>query len=639
MFNRALTDRANHRALPYEDLGVCSAKNTTYGPGQFNKRDDDMRKSPSYLVSTIFAAGLVLAACGGGGGDSTVAPIAPVGGGGGGSGGSGGGTGGGATGNSSPPAASSTVLSDSDDASRFLARATFGGSKTEIASVTGSDAADWISREFSKPVSLTMPALLAQPRSSSGSLPNNSVDRLYWDHMVTSNDQLRQRMAFALSQILVYSDNANDNQITRSQYQDVLIRNAFGNYRDLLEEVTYSPAMGRFLTYLDNRKGDPRTGRMPDENYAREILQLFTIGIVELNMDGTPRLDAQGQQIETYNNDDVIGLARVFTGLRLARDGNGQIRSDSEIVPMQMFDDRHSELEKIFLGTTIPAGTLGDESIRQALDTIFQHPNVAPFLSRQLIQRFTHSSPSPEYVERVSTAFESGSFTSLGGQQFGNGQRGDLQATLAAVLLEPTLYSDPTGSETIAFGKVREPILRFAHWARAFNVSGVNASNEHVLKDTRSSNNSLGQQAFKSPSVFNFYRPGYIAPGTQAGAQNITVPEFQIVNDSSSVGLLNFMTDFAFERTRKVDRNLATYSPNYSEELTMVDDPQRLVDHLDDLLTGGRMSDTEKADIVDIVRNLENRTGNAEQTAEDHDRIVQTAVTLVLNSPSYAVTW
>ncbi|NQY97755.1 MAG: DUF1800 domain-containing protein [Henriciella sp.] len=612
-----------------------------------------MRKSANYLVSIVFAAGLVLAACGGGGGGSSVPPTAPPVSGGGssgsgtggtGSGGSGSGTGGGSSGGGTtgtgaiPPAASSNVIADAADASRFLARASFGGSKPEIASLTGTDAANWVANEFAKPVTLTMPTLLAQPRTSSGELEGKVINALYWDHMIGSNDQLRQRMAFALSQILVYSDVNDPDQIVRAHYQDTLIQNAFGNYRDVLEAVTYTAAMGNYLTYRGNRRGDPNTGRMPDENYAREIMQLFSIGVVELNMDGTPRLDAQGQQIETYTNDDVIGLAKVFTGLDFAQSGGGAT-SDARIRPMEMIEDRHSPLEKQFLGTTIPAGTRGNESIRRALDTIFAHPNVAPFISRQLIQRFTHSDPSTAYVQSVATAFENGRFVSLGGQQFGTGQRGDLQATLAAILLEPTLFSDPTSNTDFAFGKVREPILRFTHWARAFNVQGLNAKNENDLRDTRSNALSLGQQAYRAPSVFNFYRPGYVAPGTIAGDRGITVPEFQTVNASSAVGIMNFLTDFVFDRASQVDNSIQTYDPDYSTEINLADTPQALVDHLDDLLTGGRMSDVEKTDIVDIIGSLEIRTDTPQNTAADREDVVRAAVALILNSPSYAVTW
>jgi len=576
-------------------------------------------------AAAILAASLMIAACGGGGGDSSVPPGTPI---------AGGGSGSGGGGSSSAPA---SEIDSQLEAARFLARATFGGSKSDIASLNGRDAADWLASEFSKSMTLTLPTLAAQPRDSEGRLQSNIVDTLYWDHMIGSNDQVRQRMAFALSQIVVYSDAADNDQLMRAYYQDIMIRNAFGNFRDLLEEVTYSPAMGEWLTYRGNRKGDERSGRMPDENYAREILQLFSIGLIELNMDGSPKLDAQGQQVETYSNDDIEGLARVFTGLSWAGDEFNDRPQDGVIRQMVMFPEQHSELDKVFLGTTIPAGTGGDESIRIALDTIFEHPNVAPFISRLLIQRFTQSDPSPAYIENVARAFEAGRFTAQGGRSFGTGQRGDLRATLAAVLLEPTTFEEPAAGATITTGKVREPILRFTHWARAFDVSGLNAYNERRLADTRSSDSSLGQQAFSSPSVFNFYRPGYIAPGTNAGDQNITVPEFQIVNESSSVGYLNFMTDFAFDRASQRDRDIDTYTPDYSDELALVDDPTALVDHLDDLLTGGRMSDIEKADIVDIISTIEIRTNSAENTADDQEDVVQAAVTLVLNSPSFAV--
>ena len=585
----------------------------------------------SRRVSAMSIAGLFAAACGGGGGGDGGASVPPA------SGGSGGGASGGGT--TTPPADPVSKIDDGIEASRFLAQASFGGSKADIAGLTGDDAADWIAAEYSKSASLTVPALLALPRNANGDLPSRRINTLYWDHIIGADDQLRQRMAFALSQILVFSDAANSDQPMRAYYQDILIRNAFGNYRDLLEEVTYSPAMGEWLTYRGNRKGDPSRGRMPDENYAREILQLFTIGLVELNLDGTVKTDGQGQQIETYTNEDIEGLARVFTGLSWAGGEFFKRPQDGYILRMEMYANQHSELEKTFLGTTIPPGTPGEESIDIALDTIFNHPNVAPFLSRQLIQRFTQSDPSPAYIERVSRAFEAGAFTAPNGRQFGNGQRGDLQATLAAVLLDESVFAEPGNGATIVAGKVREPILRFTHWARAFDVSGLDAYNERRLLDTRSTDDSLGQQAFRSPSVFNFYRPGYIAPGTNTGSQNITAPEFQIVNESSSVGYLNFMTDFAFDRGSQRDRDIDTFKPDYTDELALVGDPTALVDNLDDLLTGGRMSDAEKADIVVFISSVEFRSFIADITAADHEDLVQTAVTLVVNSPSYAVTW
>ncbi|MEO0606637.1 MAG: DUF1800 domain-containing protein [Pseudomonadota bacterium] len=587
-----------------------------------------MRAISKNGMAATLAACLLLASCGGGGGDSSVPPAGAT-----------GGTGGGTTTSGGTPQTSVSVVESETEAVQFLTLATFGGSKSDISSLTGQDASEWLAGEFSKRASYTLPTLAAQPRDTNARIENDRVDELYWDHIITANDQVRQRMAFALSQIVVYSDSADNDQLMRAYYQDILIRNAFGNFRDLLREVTYSPAMAEWLTYLRNRKGDENTGRMPDENYAREVLQLFSIGLIELNMDGTPRLDGQGQQIETYTNDDIIGLARVFTGLSYAGDDFWDTPDDGDIQQLQMYPDQHSPLEKTFLGTTIPAGTPGIESIDTALDTIFAHPNVAPFISRQLIQRFTQSNPSPAYIQSVATAFETGSFAASNGRQFGTGVRGDLQATLAAVLLEPSLFDDTPANGTITSGKVREPILRFAHWARAFNISNVDAGNERDLDDTRSSDDGLGQQPFSSPSVFNFYRPGFIAPGTNSGNADLTVPEFQISNEGSAVGYLNFMTDFAFDRSPKRDSSYDTYDPDYSEELALASDPTALVDHLDDLLTAGRMSDEEKADIVDIISTVQIRTNSPENTAADEEDLVQTAIALVLNSPSYAVVW
>ncbi|MEL7285606.1 MAG: DUF1800 family protein, partial [Pseudomonadota bacterium] len=547
--------------------------------------------------------------------------------------GSGGGSGGAV---SSDPA---SKIDTEVQASRFLSRSTFGGSKSDIADLIGSDAAAWVASEFAKPATLTLPTLSQYPLDNLGRPPRDTVDTLYWDHIISSDDQLRQRMAFALSQIIVYSDAGRINQLMRAYWQDILIRNAFGNFRDLLEEVTYSPAMGTWLTYASNRKSDERTGRMPDENYAREIMQLFSIGLVELNMDGTPKLDGSGRQIETYSNEDIEGLARVFTGLGYAS-GSFFAPSDGDLTQqMVMYPEYHSEAEKTFLGTTIPAGTSGEESIDLAIDTIFNHPNVAPFISRLLIQRFTQSDPAPQYVENVATAFETGRFVAEGGQEFGTGVRGDLEATLAAILLDPTMFEEPDAGATITSGKVREPILRFTHWARAFNVSGLDASNEQRLGDTKRTDVALGQQAFSSPSVFNFYRPGYVAPGTITGDQGMTIPEFQLVNESSIIGYMNFMTDFAFDIPSEYDRDNRTYTPDYSEELALVDDPEALVEHLDDLLTNGQMADAEKADIIDIISTIDIRESDPERNAADREEVVQAAVALFLISPAYAVTW
>ena len=533
-----------------------------------------------------------------------------------------------------PPSSSSgtTFLDSPDEVARFLTQATFGADLEQITGMVGTDAIDFVSSEFSRPCTDFLTPVL-NLRSGDNNIPGTPFSDFYWDALMTADDALCQRMVFALSQLLVVSDlNIGGNDDFRiANFQNILSQNAFGNYRELLEEVTYSPAMADFLTYLRNRRGDPETGRMPDENYARELLQLFTIGVVELNMDGTARLDTSGQQIETFNNDDIIGLARVFTGLSFDGDSFFDASNiDRDFSPLIVFPEEQSELEKEFLTASIPAGTGGEESITLALDEIFAHPNVPPFIARQLIQRFTASDPSPAYVERVAISFANGTFTAQDGTVFGDGRRGDLKATLAAILLDESVHG---AQENLAAtdGKIREPILKFVQWARAFNVTDVNAGEEFRLTDTSSQSEGLAQHPFRSPSVFNFYRPGFVAPGTESSASNLVTPEFQIVNASSSLGYANFMTDFILDQTG--GENFAPrYTPDYSTEIDLADDPEALVAHLNLLLTANTMTDLEVSAVEEAVSAL--TVSDAER---DLQQRVEVAVLLVMSGPSFAV--
>lgn len=528
-----------------------------------------------------------------------------------------------------PPQKVSTELETSTEAARFMMQASFGASLEDLDGMVGGHADTWVANELRKPRTDYLQSVLAAVAADAPKQYRLTSDNA-WQAMMTSDDVLRQRMVFALSQILVVSDREfGDGPIPVAYYQDILSQHAFGNYRDLLQDITYSPTMARYLTYLRNQKGDPKTGRMPDENYARELLQLFTIGLVELNMDGTPKTNGQ-VEIETFDNDDIIGLARVFTGLSYKGEKFWDRDDDAQYQPLQMFEDRHSTLEKTFLGTTIPENTPGNETITQALDAIFEHPNVAPFVSRQLIQRFTSSDPAPAYVRRVAQAFETGRYISPNDVEFGTGQRGDLSATIAAILLDESVHGDTedTGNRV---GKVREPILKYVQWVHNFDVSAANATDEWRLGDTSNPADRLNQHPFRSPSVFNFYRPGYVAPGTRSGEAGLTTPEYQIVNEGAALGYINFMTDFAFDRTNAGEGDSDHFLPDYSSELALVNDPVALVDHLDLLMTAGQMSDAEKTAIADTVETLE--------ITRESDEIkrVYIAVTLVASSPSYAV--
>ncbi|MBF7073659.1 DUF1800 domain-containing protein [Glaciecola sp. MH2013] len=538
------------------------------------------------------------------------------------------------------PEESPTIMHDFASAQRFLSFAGFGGSTEQIQELVGTDAADWVEEQLAIPYNAYLPRVIPKLRVTDNPERRwsfTSTQRyhleFFWDAAITGDDMLRQRMLFALSQIFV-ANVANQRVAQRETYYlDMIGQNAFGNYRDLLQDITYTPLMGSYLTYLGNRRGDPETGRLPDENYAREILQLFSIGLVELEMTGELKL-AGGEAIETYDNDDIVNLARVFTGLDFDPAEQG---TAAHYKPMVMRENRHSQLEKNFLGTVIPANTPGTETIDLALDAIFEHPNVAPFISRQLIQRFTSSHPSPEYVERVANAFESGQFTAFGDKVFGSGQRGDFSATVAAILLEPSLFTpkeEISDEQLLTAGKIREPVLRFLHWARAFELENVNSSAEVWLRfyiDRASEG--LGQRPFAAPSVFNFYRPGYVAAGTESGEMNLTTPEFQLVNSGTAIGYANFMTNYILDTTPTAG-NVDAYTPNYTRQLALADDPAALAEHLSMLLTGGRMTESSKTAIENAVSSISILSASA-----DADRLtrVRVAIIMAVNDPSFTV--
>lgn len=525
-------------------------------------------------------------------------------------------------------------IKDAKAASRFLVQSTFGPTQDEIDALQKSTLSQWMVDQFNVTPTLHLSRLTAQQKAGI-KLKAHVASDSFWASAITGPDQLRQRMAFALSQILVASDdNSSDlraQPLAMAYYMDLLTEGAFGNYRDLLEDITYSPAMALYLTYMRNEKADPASGRLPDENYAREIMQLFTIGLVELNIDGTPKAGTP----ETYTNDDVVGLAKVFTGLA---EKGGYRRSDADpdgfYAPLQIYPQYHSTDAKSFLGTTIPAGTGAAESIKIALDTLFAHSNVAPFISRQLIQRFVTSDPSPAYVARVAKTFNSGSYTLPDGRRVGDGRRGDLTATLAAILLDGAARQ-PSDRVASNFGKLREPVLRFTHWARAFNVKNARAGEKIVLRNT-SSKLHLAQHPFRAPSVFNFYRPGYIAVGMEKTSTSLNAPEFQIVNESSIVGYINFMASFVRDRTSNINGASGdAFKPNYSKELALADNATELVERIDLLLTYGQMGPVEKQRIIKILDEMPIR--DSDKAAEDRELRVHMAVQLAVTSAAYSI--
>lgn len=532
-----------------------------------------------------------------------------------------------------PPSipAPGNVTTSSEQASRFLTQATFGPSQADIDRLSNIGYSAWLQAEFAKPQeSLLQQVLLAE--SAGEEVGADQLSEAFWTRAILSDDQLRQRVGFALSQIMVASYNDSqllDRPIAMANYMDIMAAGAFGNFRQTLENVTYSPAMAIYLTYLKNQKADADREVVPDENYAREVMQLFTIGLLELEPNGQVRLDSSGNPIEIYDNTDVTELAKVFTGLSWAARSNffGEPDSiESEYLPLQMFEEQHSPESKSFLGTTIPANTPGDESIRRALDALFNHPNTPPFISKQLIQRLVTSNPSPDYVLRVANAFRSGTYSLPNGQVVGNGQRGDMRAVIAAILLDPeardaAIMSDPN------HGKIREPVLRLTHWARAFGVQRTDIDRIESLQDTRPPNR-LSQQAYRSPSVFNFYRPGFVAPGSQSATAGLVAPELQITTASSVTGYANFIEEFIFNDVSDSD-----YQPDYSQELSLAGDPAGLVDHLDGVLTYGSLRAETRARVIEAVQAI--TSGSGEYTRDELR--VQVAILFIMTSSDYVV--
>ena len=532
--------------------------------------------------------------------------------------------------------------------------ASYGPTGDEPRALVGTDAADWIRAQAAVPATSYETGVRDEyaywDAVGNRTIRNNSHTSVFWRAAIEGEDQLRQRMSFALSQIVVASTRSSLERqaFLMSCYQEALSSNALGNYRDLLDDVTYTAAMGRYLTYRNNVRAFESLGTMPDENYAREIMQLFTIGLDELNPDGTPRLDGRGRSIPTYDNDDVVGLARVFTGLREPGDRVPAAASDTcEAKRLTVYEPHNEDGEKTFLGTTIPAGLDGDASIARALDALFAHPNVGPFVGRQLIQRFTASHPEPAYVARVAAAFDAGAFTAPDGTSFGTGRRGDLLATVAAVLLDPSVHLDagqvrmgdaPGASDTTALGKLVDPVLLFTRWARAFRTAPVTPGHEdNLLYHAESAYRGLAQLPFRAPSVFNFYRPLYVAPGTEAGAAGLTVPELQIVNGSSRIGYVGFMHDYVRDDTPGYGTGVASFVPDYAAELALADDPDALAEHLDTKLLSGRMTVDTRATIVDVLNDVPVRTDDADDADDDRRLRTELAVTIVVTSPEWAV--
>ena len=510
-------------------------------------------------------------------------------------------------------------------ASRLLAQASFGATMPEIDRLTAIGYSAWIEDQFQKPQPLHRDHMNSVAASTGQNATQSHFFESFWQQAATGEDQLRQRVTFALSQIFVVS--FQDSTVATyprgvASYYDTLAAHAFGNYRNLLEAVSVHPMMGIYLTSLRNQKESGT--RVPDENYAREVMQLFSIGLYELNQDGSLRM-ADNKPIETYTNTDISGLAKVFTGWSWAgpdksdtRFYGGNADPNRDWMPMQSYPKFHSVSEKRFLGAVVPAQASPETSLKIALDTLFNHPNVGPFIGRQLIQRLVTSNPSPQYVARVAAAFANN----------GSGVRGDMKAVLRAILLDPEARSDAVLTDPNA-GKLREPVVRLANWMRAFNAQS--ASNRFLLGNLDDPLFSLGQTPMRSPSVFNYYRPGYVPPNTSIAAAGLVAPEMQITGETSVVGYLNFMRDVIPNGTGS-SRDIKA---DYAVELSLADQPEKLVDRVNLLLMANQMPTSLRSQIINAVNSVAISTTNAASAATARKNRVSLAIFLTMASPEY----
>ena len=549
---------------------------------------------PDNTASTALALGAaaLLAACGGGGAASS--PSSP-----------------GTPGTPAPVPEAVTAVT----ASRFLAQASMGATRDQISRVQAIGYAGWIDEQMAlAPSTSRWDWMVSKGYDAiANQFSETGADAAIWKKMLASPDTLRQRVTFALSEILVASISGFSggwNAFSAAAWLDLLEAQAFGNYRTLLGQVSVSAPMGEYLTFRGNVKFNATTGAMPDENYAREVMQLFTIGLVQLNQDGTPKL-AAGLQQETYTLDDIGGLARVFTGWNYDMTATTNTVPEFKRRPMTMTASRHEPGSKVFLGTTIPAGTSGEESLRLALDALFAHPNIAPNISRQLIMRLVTSNPSPAYVGRIAAVFSND----------GSGVKGNLKAVIKAMLLDDEARSSARLSDA-AFGKQREPILRLVGWARA--TGATSTADAWTVGNTSDPATRLAQSPLRSGSVFNFFRPGYVPPNSAVGTAGMVAPEFQITNESSVVGYLNYMQGV-------VKNGAGDVKSAYTALLPLADTAASLVDELNLVMAAGQLSTATTTLISTAINGMTAGTDAARLNR------IYAALVLVLAAPEYII--
>jgi len=551
--------------------------------------------------------------------------------------------------NGTPP----TPIVSAEDASRFLEQATFGATDASIHHLSLIGYQAWLNEQFAIAPTPHEPAveqavIVNNPPCSASNVTCNAtlfdqnasdegfVQDGFWQQAIAGNDQLRQRVEYALTQQFVISSEANFSiqSMPRGEanYYDVLGADAFGNFRTLLQDVTLNPIMGQMLSMLGNDKGNANTD--PDENYAREIMQLFTIGLYQLNDDGSQKLDSNGQPIPTYSNNDVMGLAAVFTGWSWNIPGNDTDTAWSncciyvgpgygeELLPMQSFPSHHSTAQKQFLGVTIPASASPNAAgdLKIALDTLFNHPNLPPFFCKQMIQHLVTSNPSPTTIGNCSAVFEND----------GTGTRGNLKAVISEILLDPETRDSAADFTNPQYGKVREALIRYTEWARAFTAQSRTGSYDNG--STEDPIWGLGEMSLRSPTVFNWFAPGYVPPGTSIAAASLVAPEMQMTNVSTVVGYINYMQG-AIGGTASAGPDIFS---SYETEMKLAATPGPLLDRINLLLMAGEMDSTTYSQILDAINAIEIPSGDQTAINAALANRAQTAIYLTMASPSFS---
>lgn len=506
------------------------------------------------------------------------------------------------------------------EAVRFLTQATYGPTWAEMDEVVSRGYDAWLSKQFATRILSHVAYLDAQAAMGEEVWERTTMESI-WNQAIAGPDPLRQRVALALSEILVVSNDnpvLGDGAYLLAGYMDVLSRRAFGNFRDLLTDATLHPAMGLYLNMLGNEKADAGHGTKPNENYAREILQLFSIGLNRLHPDGSLMLGPDGRPMPTYDQATVENLASVFTGwswggveptedsFHLCNPSNLSLTS-----PMQPFPMFHDTGAKTLWGAVLPAGRTAREDLNSALDVIFYHSNVAPFLARQLIQRLVTSNPSPGYVYRVAQTFDDD----------GHGVRGNMRAVIRAILLDWEARTSDVLSRQ-GWGKVREPIVRFGTLLRTFGASAP--SGRYRIDDLDDPVDGVGQNPLRAPSVFNFFLPTYAPPGPVAAA-GLVAPEMQVLSETTAIGAANTMKRVLDDGWGWEDDQITL---DLNPWIAIAGNPAQMVDGLCLLLLAGDPSPELRQVLLDTVNAI---------PADKPKRRVKTTIYLIVTSAEFLV--